>query len=119
LEAGSEFRSAYRRYSEDIPHTRNNWVCYNFKERRIVPVHSAIRSFDCDPGFAHLESWLVKTSSDWKIWSEIAREDSSQPLNGAYVTGTFMGAGGRERRFIRLVNLGKTHFGDDWFMIYA
>jgi hypothetical protein len=29
LEAGLEFRSAHCPHSEDIPHTRNNWVCYD------------------------------------------------------------------------------------------
>jgi hypothetical protein len=37
LETDSRFGSAYRKKTEDIPHTRNNWLCYDFKERRIVP----------------------------------------------------------------------------------
>jgi hypothetical protein len=46
LETNSCFISAFRRKEEDIPHTRNNWVCYNFKERRIIPTHYAIRTND-------------------------------------------------------------------------
>jgi hypothetical protein len=37
LETRSIFSSAYREKKEEIPHTRNNWACYDFKERRIVP----------------------------------------------------------------------------------
>jgi hypothetical protein len=44
LEADSCFHSAYRTNSEIVRHTRNNWVCYDFKERRIVTTHYAIRT---------------------------------------------------------------------------
>jgi hypothetical protein len=44
LEAISCFESAYRLKKEDIRHTRNNWICYDFKERRIVPAHYTIRT---------------------------------------------------------------------------
>jgi hypothetical protein len=36
LEADSYFTSAWRNKEKNIPHTRSNWVCYDFKERRIV-----------------------------------------------------------------------------------
>jgi hypothetical protein len=35
LETISRFLSAYREKKEDIRHTRNNWVCYDFKERKL------------------------------------------------------------------------------------
>jgi hypothetical protein len=44
LETSSVFYSAFRYPSEGIPHTRNNWLCHDFKERRIVPTRYAIRS---------------------------------------------------------------------------
>jgi hypothetical protein len=39
LETGPILCSAYRPLSKYIPHTTNNWLCYDFKERRIVPTH--------------------------------------------------------------------------------
>jgi hypothetical protein len=62
LEAGSEFISDHRYPSEDIPHTRNHWLCYNFKQRRIVPTHYTIRTNDGGPGDEHLKSWLIEGS---------------------------------------------------------
>jgi hypothetical protein len=50
LETGSCFLSAYREPREDVPHTRNNWICYDFKEKRIVPTHYAIRTNFAGPG---------------------------------------------------------------------
>jgi hypothetical protein len=50
LEADSCFLSAFRCRFEDVPHTRNNWVWYDFMEMRIVPTHYAIRANGDVPG---------------------------------------------------------------------
>jgi hypothetical protein len=39
LRADSFFVSTYNSKSHNIPHDRNNWVCYDFKERPIIPTH--------------------------------------------------------------------------------
>jgi hypothetical protein len=119
LETYSRFLSAYRHYSEDIPHTRNNWICYDFKERRIMPTHYTIRTNDDSPGWAHLKSWLVETSMDGENWREVAREEDNKQLNGKRFTATFPVAGSGECRFIRLVNIGRNHFDEDSILISA
>jgi hypothetical protein len=119
LETGSNFLSAYREGWEDIPHTKNNWVCYDFKERRVVPTHYAINTNEYGPGYAHLKSWLVETSADGESWREVAREEKNRQLNGSWFTGTFAVAAGGECRFIRLVNIGKNQTGDDCLCISA
>jgi hypothetical protein len=97
----------------------NNWVCYDFKKRRIVPTHYMIRTNDWGPGFGHLKSWLVEVSADGKSWREVAREEDNEQLNGKLFTGTFAVAGGGECRFIRLVNIGRNHRGNDSLFISA
>jgi hypothetical protein len=64
LEVQTDFCSAYRQKKEDIPHMRNNWVCSDFKKRRIVPTHYTVRTNVDGPGVRHLKSWLVETSAD-------------------------------------------------------
>jgi hypothetical protein len=113
LETDSVFCSACRGKEEDIPHTRNNWMCYNFKERRIVPTHYTIRTHGYDPGGSHLKSWLVETSVDGENWRKVAREEDNEQLNGSFLTATFPVADGGECRFIRLVNIGRDHHGSD------
>jgi hypothetical protein len=78
LEAYSCFFSAHRTTEEDIPHTRNNWMWYDFKERRIVPTHYTIRTHSSSPGDSHLKSWLVEMSADGKRWRDVAREESNE-----------------------------------------
>jgi hypothetical protein len=119
LKAVSCFWSACRNQEDHISHTRNNWLCYDFKERRIVPTHYAIRTYNFGSGNSHLKSWLVETSADGEHWREIAREEENEQLNGPNFTGTFTIAAGEECRFIRLVNIGRNHGGNDWLVISA
>jgi prefoldin subunit 5 len=118
LESSSEFISAYRNEKENILHTRNNWVCYDFKERRIVPTHYTIRTHEYHPDDAHLKSWLVETSADGQSW-RVAREADNKELNGCLFAATFAIAGGGECRFIRLVQIGTNHFRNDQLAISA
>jgi hypothetical protein len=119
LEGDSFFYSAFRCTEEDIQHTKNNWICYNFKERRMVPTHYTIRTNNWRSGGWHLKSWLVETSVDGENWREVAREENNTQLNGKFFTATFAVADGGECRFIRLVNMGRNHYGDDHLVISA
>jgi hypothetical protein len=119
LETSSDFCSDCRDMTEAIPYTKNNWVCYDFKERRIVPTHYTIRTFECGSGCSHLKSWVLETSLDGESWREVSREEDNNQLNGEYFTGTFAVAGGGECRFIRLVNIGRNHKGSDKLKITA
>jgi hypothetical protein len=70
-------------------------------------------------GGGHLESWLVEMSADGKSWLEVAREENNEQLDGAVFSGTFAVAGGGECRFIRPVNIGRNHYGNDILSISA
>jgi hypothetical protein len=119
LESDSCFNSAFRHSWEAIPHTRNNWICYDFKERRIVPTHYTIRTNGDGPGYSHLKSWLVETSVDGENWREVAHEEDNEQLNGRRFTATFTIAGGGKCRFIRLVQIGRNHYVRDDIFISA
>jgi hypothetical protein len=77
LETGSFFQSPFRTKEEDLLHTRNNWICYDFK-KRIVPTHHAIRIYGGALGTSHLKSWLVETSADGTSWQEVAHEEDNE-----------------------------------------
>jgi hypothetical protein len=70
-------------------------------------------------GQAHLKSWFVEASAGGTSWLEIDHKENNNQLNGYRFTGTFPVAGGAECRFIRLVNIGKNHFGNDCLSISA
>jgi hypothetical protein len=117
LATESCFASACRMKQENIPQTRTNWVCYDFKERRIMPTHYTIRTNDGSPGNTHLKSWLVETSQDGETWQKVALEEDNKQLNGKFRSATFPVADNRECRFIRLVNIGRNHWGSDQISI--
>jgi hypothetical protein len=117
LDIGSVFASAFR--MDDISATRNNWLCYDFKERRVIPTHYTIRTWDGAAGHSHLKSWAVETSEDGENWREVAREEDNVELNGPWLIHTFVVAGGTECRFIRLVNIGSNHRGNDCLYLSA
>jgi hypothetical protein len=119
LESDSRFYSACRWAPEDIPHTKNNWICHDFKERRIGPTHYAVRTHYGIQGGLHLRSCLIETSADGKSWQEVAREDDNDQLNDTYLTGTFALARARECRFIQLVNIERNHSEEDHLAISA
>jgi hypothetical protein len=119
LAAGSAFCSAWRDDEENIGCTRNNWICYDFKQRRIMPTHYAIRSWNGAPGAAHPKGWIVETSEDGVAWKEVDRREDNAELNGKEITQTFTVPGSGGGRFIRLVNIGKNHEGDDCLSISA
>jgi hypothetical protein len=110
--ANSVFWSKYR--SSAIPHTRNNWICYDFKARKVAPTHYSIRSIHFgwadDP---NLRSWLVETSNDATVWKEIDRQEGTLELKGQNVTKTFETVNDDPCRFVRLVNIGRNHAGND------
>jgi hypothetical protein len=119
LETDSLFGSAYRRKVEDIPHTRNNWICYDFKKRRIMPTHYTIRTKENGSFGHHLKSSLVETSADGESWREVARKEDKEHLNRKWFICIFAVAGGGECRFIRLVKIGRNHAGNGQLLISA
>jgi hypothetical protein len=119
LNSDSCFYSADRDAKFDISHRRNNWICYNFKEKRIVPTHDAIRRHGSRSGGNRLKSWLVETSADGVDWQKVAREENNKQLNNSFKISGFAVASGRECRFIRLVDIGRNHGGNDCLHVSA
>jgi len=122
LNSRSFFYSAYRARSEDIPHTRNNWICYDFGGLKIVPTHYVLRSCNWTgngENCANLKSWVVETSLDGEEWIEIGHKEDNSAMNGSNAIRTFGVSRSEPCRFIRLVNIGRNHAGSDALIISA
>jgi hypothetical protein len=91
----------------------NKWICYDFMERRILPSHYAIRSGPFTVGAQHLKSWIVETSQDGEEWEEIDKRDDDNESNGPERLRIFAVGSERLCRFVRLVNIGRNHVGND------
>jgi predicted nucleic acid-binding Zn-ribbon protein len=120
LHSDSAFASQCRDVAEDIPHTPNNWICFDFRERRVVPTHYTIRSkHDKRPKPNHLQHWVLELSDDAHEWVEIHRRENYSGIWGSNLTATFPVVGISGGRYVRLTNIGRNHFGDDCLIIAA
>jgi hypothetical protein len=118
----SAFRSAARDARQNIPDAPNNWICYDFRQRRVIPGWYSIQS-DCTGGTntANLRSWVVEasmTGNDGE-WAEIDRKSNNSDLNAKGAVQTFPVAGKTVCRFVRLVNIGRNHAGNDALCLSA
>jgi len=87
----------------------NQWVCFDFRARRVQPTAYAIRSAnDMYP-----ESWVIEACADGMVWNEIDRRDDNQDLSGKFLAKVFIVARAAEYRGIRLRQTGKNHEGND------
>jgi hypothetical protein len=94
----------------------DRWVCYDFRNMRIVPTHYSLRS---GPSGAFLLSWLVEGSEDGSRWFELDRRENIDDINGNSKAATFPLAGTHALRFVRVKQIGKNGRGIDCFALSA
>ena len=89
---------------------RDTWICYDFKERRVIPTSYSVRSCYCGPGCSHLKSWVIEVSNGGSSWTEIDRRDNND-LNDESVTVNFKisKVPSESFRFFHLSQTGKNH----------
>jgi hypothetical protein len=120
VKSDSWFSSIRRKKSEEIPHTWNNWLCYDFKQRMVALTHYAIKSFSKGTvGGQNLRSWLVETSVNGVDWTTVDYQDTNSDLNGKNLTRLFAVKQTGECRLVRLVNIGRNHAGTDEMCVSA
>ena len=102
-------------YTGDVP---NSWICYDFKDRRVIPTSYSIRSHSNPPGGCQPKSWVFEGSNDKRkgSWVSLDRRRDNNELNDEQVTRNFSisSSSGESFRFLRLRFLGPNH-ADSYF----
>ena len=95
---------------------QNSWICYDFKDRRVIPRSYSIMTY-CggrDSGH-HLQFWVIEGSNDGteNSWTEVDRREKNSDLKNPYATANFRIANVPSEgfRFLRLRQTGKDHRG--------
>jgi hypothetical protein len=89
----------------------DQWLCYDFKDRRVAVTHYILRSNSGGVNGHHLRSWVVEGSSDNSKWLELdCRKDDSH-LNNANAIWSFEVRNVVECRFIRIRAIGPNWCG--------
>lgn len=85
-------------------HKENSWICFDFKERRIVPDYYSIRSANLNKNAAHPKSWVIEGSSDNENWDLLDKRENNSSLNGANSISSFglQNPNSSKYRFIRM-----------------
>ena len=107
-----EFESESRFYSKDEP---NQYIMFDFKDRRISPTHYMIKTQGCGANCCHMKSWVCELSEDGVEWTEGDRQESSSKLNGSFLVGAFSikTEAPLKYRFIRIRQTGLNWFNDN------
>jgi hypothetical protein len=93
----------------------NQWICYDFKNRRVRPTHYSINSW----GDYFLRSWVVEGSSDNAKWTELDGHEADPEMCANHRIGTFAIPifPDVDYQFIRLRQTGKNADGHDYLII--
>ena len=105
-------------YSKQEP---NSWICYDFKERRVVPTSYSVRTYGWGPGHEHLKSWVIDVSNDGIKWTEIDRKEVNNALNREWAIANFniSRVPSEGFRFFRLKQIGPNHKNTDFLAVGA
>ena len=97
--------------------SRNSWICYDFKGRRVTPTSYSIRSMCWAAGSFHPKSWVLEVSNDGSelSWNVVDSRQNNNDLNDKNVTRNFSLGTPQSGafRFVRLRLTGKNHGGSD------
>jgi hypothetical protein len=93
----------------------NQWICYDFKDRRVRPTHYSINSYS---GY-YIRSWIVEGSIDNANWIPLDRHEGDPKIDLNHRTGTFAIPilEDVDYKFIRLRHTGRTADGTDYLII--
>ena len=92
----------------------NQFVCYNFKDKTIIPTHYSIRSYyNGNPGNWNWKSWVVETSTDGNAWTEVDRHENNGDLNGRNITKTYPVSVQKACRMFRIRQIGPNWHGSN------
>lgn len=98
--------------------TPNNWICIDFKSRRVIPTHYTIKTYGIAPN-RHPRIWVVEGSKDNQNWTVLDEEKDCPYTKKSNSIHTFEIKQQKEKefQFIRLRSTGKDWAGTNYLII--
>jgi hypothetical protein len=96
--------------------SNDEWICYDFKERKIVVTDYSISNSGWTP---YLVSWLLEGSVDGEAWIILDEKRQCREIDGAMKVGTFQVGKKQIVRFVRIRNLGGSWLGLTKFELFG
>ena len=111
-----------RSRSEDKP---GQWICYDFKEKRVALSSYTIRTWDSEENSCHLKSWVLEASNEIdpaeESWVVLDTQNENGDLNDYLAVHNYTIETQTQQafRFIRLKQTGTSHYGNHRMTISA
>ncbi|KAK8887461.1 hypothetical protein M9Y10_038506 [Tritrichomonas musculus] len=67
----------------------NSWLCFDFRERRVIPTDYTVRSCPWDPNNDHPKSWVIECRNENSSWKTVDEQKDCPHLNGKSFVHTF------------------------------
>lgn len=92
--------------SKDTP---NSWLCFYFKENKIIPSHYQIMSYDGKKNSNHPRNWVIEGSNNKSDWISLDTQNECNHLNGRNLSHIFSIENQKQKefRYIRMKLTGK------------
>lgn len=131
ITASSVHRSSFSQYNVCLFEERdkyfqttnelNAWICFDFKENRIIPTSYTIKSSNHNQNGHQPRSWVIEASNDNFLWEVLDEVVNCSYLNGQYLVHTFHMKNriSKEFRFIRMRQTTHNCHGSDNYYIFT
>lgn len=93
-------------------HNENEWICFDFLDKKVIPSHYQLRSACCDSNWAHPRSWVIEGSNDDVEWIQLYLQNDCPYLNGRSISHLFMLENRNESRSFRYIRM--RYVGVNW-----
>lgn len=74
-----EGKSNTQFYTQDAS---NQWLCFNFKNRRVKPSFYSVRSHARQSNHYNVQNWCIEGSNDGKTWKTLDTRNNDKSLDG-------------------------------------
>lgn len=97
----------------------NNWICFDFKDKRINLTNYQIKSIPYSSNSNHLKTWKVEGSNDNSSWTKLDEQSNCNYLNGNGNSHLFTvsNPNSMEFRYIRICNTGPDACNSQFLML--
>lgn len=103
----------------------NSWICFNFKQHKVIPKAYSIRTIRGHPNTFYPKSWVIEGSNDNNSWEIIDERNDCSGLNGEHVAHTLtIDKKSKDYQYIRMKLTGpnwngSNHLGMESFELFG
>ena len=68
---------------------KDAWLCFDFKERKVMPTHYSLKSFASSKQYHNIQSWNIEGSNDGTKWEVLDSRQNEKSLDDKDASNTF------------------------------